>query len=191
MVPHCRDVGIYKNSKITEHLEINDVDILRTDETMIESYEETISVTKDNDESVKEILTQTSLLSPIDDGTYNQNDDDGYNSSKNKIMSYNDMMSVASKLHNALQRNRKHKVTECGFLLHLLDFVNNDTSIDIVPDEHIMNKSFMKLIRKYNNSFLSVDDMTLINDDITISSKPSYYHKETNNSSMSINEQRK
>ena len=73
----------------------------------------------------------------------------------------------------------------------MLDFVNNDTSIDDVQNEDLMNESFIKLIRKYNNSFLSVDDMTLINDDITISSKPSYYHKETNNSSMSINEQRK
>ena len=69
----CCDVGIYKNPKITEHLEINDVHILRTDKTMIESYEETISVTKDNDEFVKEILTQTSLLSQI----YNWNFDDG------------------------------------------------------------------------------------------------------------------
>ena len=94
MVTCCPDVGIYKNPKITEHLEINDVQFLRTDETMIESYEETISVTKDNDESEKEILTQTSLLSPIDDGTYNQNDDDEYNSSKNEEMLYNDMMSV-------------------------------------------------------------------------------------------------
>ena len=71
MVTCCPDVGIYKNPKITEHLEINDGQFLRTDETMIESYEETISVTKDNDESEKDILTQTSLLSPIDDGTYN------------------------------------------------------------------------------------------------------------------------
>ena len=60
------------------------------------------------------------------------------------------MMSVASKLHNLLQRNQKHKVTVCVFLLHLLDFVNNDISIDVVPDEDLMNESFMKLIRKYN-----------------------------------------
>ena len=79
MVTCFLDVGIYKNLKIKE---MNDLDVLRTDETMIESYEEIISVTKDNDESVKEIRTQTSLSSPIDDGTYNQNDDDEYNSSK-------------------------------------------------------------------------------------------------------------
>ena len=66
MVTCCPDLGIYKNPKITEYLEINDVDILRTDETMIESYDETISVTKENDESVQDILTQTSLVSPID-----------------------------------------------------------------------------------------------------------------------------
>ena len=40
---------------------------------------------KINDESEKEILTHTSLLSPIDGGTYNR-DDDGYNSSQNEIM---------------------------------------------------------------------------------------------------------
>ena len=57
---------------------------MRTDEIMIESYEETISVMKDNDESEKEILIQMSLLSPIYDGTYNQNDYDGYYSSKMK-----------------------------------------------------------------------------------------------------------
>ena len=62
--------------------------------SFVKSYEEIICVTKDNDESVKEILTQISLLSPIDDRTYNQNDDDEYNSSKNEEMLYNDMMSV-------------------------------------------------------------------------------------------------
>ena len=56
MVICCPDVGIYKNPKITEHLEINDVHFLTTDKTMIESYEDTISVTKHNDESGKEIL---------------------------------------------------------------------------------------------------------------------------------------
>ena len=44
------------------------------------------------------------------------------------------MMLVASKLHNALQRNQKHKVTVCGFLLHLLDLVKNDISFDVVTD---------------------------------------------------------
>ena len=44
------------------------------------------------------------------------------------------MMLLASKFHNALQRNQKHKVTVCGFLPHLLDFVNNDISIDVVPN---------------------------------------------------------
>ena len=117
MVTCCRDVGNYKNPKIKEHLEMNDVNILRTDETMIESYDETISVTNDNDESEKDILTQTSLLSPIDDGTYNQNNGDGYNFSNNEIMPYNDMISVASKLHNAFQRNQKHKVTVCGSIV--------------------------------------------------------------------------
>ena len=39
MVTCCCDMGIYKNPKITEHLQINDGDILRTDETMTESYE--------------------------------------------------------------------------------------------------------------------------------------------------------
>ena len=117
---------------------------MRTDETMIESNDETISVTKENDESITDIFIQTSLLSPIDDGTYIWNDDDEYKSSQNEEMSYNDMMLVASKLHNTLQRNRKHKVTVYGFILPLLDFVNNDISIDIVPDEDLMNKSFMK-----------------------------------------------
>ena len=97
------------------------------------------------------------------------------------------MMSVSSKFHNALQRNQNPKVTICGFSLNLLDFVNNNTSIDIVPDEDLMNKSFTKLVRKYYSSFVSVDDKTLINDDITMSSKPSNYHKETNNRLMSIN----
>ena len=54
-----------------------------------------------------------------------------------------------------------------------------------------MNKSFTSLIRKYNSSFISVNDMTLVNDDITMSSKPNNYHQETNNRLMSINEQRK
>ena len=49
----------------------------------------------------------------------------------------------------------------------------------------------MKLITKYNSSFVSADDMTLINDNITMSSKPNNYHKETNNRLMSIYEQRK
>ena len=77
------------------------------------------------------------------------------------------------------------------FYSFLLDFVNHNTSIDIVPDKDLLNKSFMKLIRKYNSSFLSVDDMTLINDDITMLSKPSIYHEEINNRLMSINEQHK
>ena len=51
----------------------------------------------------------------------------------------------------------------CGFLLHLLNFVNNDISVDVVPDEDVMNKSFTKL----NSTFVSADDMTLINSDIT------------------------
>ena len=55
-------------------------------------------------------------------------------------MSYNDMISVASKLRNALQRNQKHKVIFCGFLLHLLVFVNNDISVDVVPDKDLINK---------------------------------------------------
>ena len=135
---------------------------------MIESNDETISVTKENDESITDIFIQTSLLSPIDDGTYIWNDDDEYKSSQNEEMSYNDMMLVASKLHNTLQRNRKHKVTVYGFILPLLDFVNNDISIDIVPDEDLMNKSFMKFIRKYNSSFVSADELTFINDDITM-----------------------
>ena len=141
---------------------------MRTDKTsMIESYDERISVTKENNKPVEDILTQASLLSPIDDGTDIQNDDNAYKSSTNEEMSHNDMISVASKSHNALQRNQNS-----GFLFHLLDFVNNDTSIDMVPDKDLINKSFMKLI----SSFESVDDLTLINDDITISSKPSNYH---------------
>ena len=58
------------------------------------------------------------------------------------------MMSVASKMHNALQKNQKYNVAVRRILLHLLDFVNKDTFIDIVPDEDMMNESFMKLIRK-------------------------------------------
>ena len=76
------------------------------------------------------------MLSPLDDETYNRNDDYEYESSINEEMSYNDMMSVTSKLHNALQRNKKHKVSVCGFLLHLLDFVNNDTAIDVVANKN-------------------------------------------------------
>ena len=54
-----------------------------------------------------------------------------------------------------------------------------------------MNKSFIKLIRKYNSSSISVDDMILISDDITMSSKPSNCHKEINNHLITINEQQK
>ena len=100
------------------------------------------------------------------------------------------MMPVASKLHDSLQMNQKHKGTICGFLLHLLDFVNNDISIDLVPDEDLTNK-FIKLIRKYNRNFVSAHDMTLVHDYITIPSKLSSYHKEINEHLMSINEQRK
>ena len=28
----------------------------------------------------------------------------------------------------------------CGFLLHLLNFVNNDISVDVVPDKDLINK---------------------------------------------------
>ena len=42
---------------------------------------------------------------------------------------------------------QKHKETVCGFLLNLLDFVNNDISINVVTDEESMYKSFMKLMR--------------------------------------------
>ena len=149
--------------------------ILRTDKNMIESYDDSNNLTKENDEYVNNILTQTSLLSPIDNDKYIQYDDDKYKSSENEEISYNDMMSVASKLHNALQKNHKYKVTVCVFLLQLLDFVNNDISIDVVPDEGIMNKSFMKLIRLYISIFVSADDMTLVNVDITMSSKRNNY----------------
>ena len=67
MVTCFHDVGIYKNPKIIEHFEINDVHILRTDETMIETYDKPNNLTTENDESVKDCLTQISLLSPIDD----------------------------------------------------------------------------------------------------------------------------
>ena len=39
-----------RNPKIREHFEINDVDILRTGETMIESCDETNNVTNEKDE---------------------------------------------------------------------------------------------------------------------------------------------
>ena len=70
MVTCFHDVDLYKNPKITEYFEINDDAVLRTDETMIESYDETNNLTKENDESGKEICTQTSLLSPIDNDKY-------------------------------------------------------------------------------------------------------------------------
>ena len=50
------DVDMYENPKITEHFEINDVDILKTDETMIESYDETNNVTNEKDECIKDII---------------------------------------------------------------------------------------------------------------------------------------
>ena len=77
------------------------------------------------------------------------------------MMSYNDMMSVTSKLHNVLQKKQKHKVTVCGFLLHLLDFVSKNCYIDVVLDEDIMNKSSTILFRKYNSNFISANDMAL------------------------------
>ena len=71
VVTCCHDVSIYKNPKITEHFKINDVDILKTDKiTMMESYDETNNLTKENDESVNSILTETSFLSQIDDDKY-------------------------------------------------------------------------------------------------------------------------
>ena len=84
-------------------------------------------------------------------------------------------------------RNRKYKVTICGFLLRLLDSIKNDISIDLVLDGD--NKLFIKLVGKYNSSVVSADDMTSLNDDSTMSSKRSNDHKETNNCLMSINEQ--
>ena len=70
MVTCFHDVDLYKNPKITEYFEINDDAVLRTDETMIESYDETNNLTKENDESVNSILTETSFLSQIDDDKY-------------------------------------------------------------------------------------------------------------------------
>ena len=67
MITCCHDVGIYINPKVTEHFEINNVHILRSDETMIESYDESNILTNDNNESVKDFLIQISLLSPIND----------------------------------------------------------------------------------------------------------------------------
>ena len=105
MVTCFHDVGIYKNPKITEHFEINDIYILRNDQALFESYDETNNLTNKTDESVEDFLTQASLLSPIDNNKYIQYDEDEHKSFNNEEMSYNDMMSVASKLHNALQRN--------------------------------------------------------------------------------------
>ena len=48
------------------------------------------------------------------------------------------MIPEAPKLYNALQRNQKLKVTVYEFLLHLLDFVNNEAAINIVPDKDVM-----------------------------------------------------
>ena len=76
MVTCCHDVGVYKNPKMIENFKINYVDILRTDETMIESYGETNNVTSENDESVKDIHTIKSLLSPINDDKNIQYDED-------------------------------------------------------------------------------------------------------------------
>ena len=42
-------------------------------------------------------------------GSQNFIDEDSLNSTKNKEISYNDIISVSSKLYNVLKRNKKHQ----------------------------------------------------------------------------------
>ena len=81
---------------------MNAVDILRTDETIIESCDESNIYKKENNEYLNDIITETSLVSPIDDDKYIQYDDDDYKYSINEEISYSDTMVVTSKLHSAL-----------------------------------------------------------------------------------------
>ena len=76
MVTCCHDVGIYKNPKIIEYFEINVGPILRMDETMIESYDESNNLKTKINASVNDFLKQISLLSPNDDDKHIQYDDD-------------------------------------------------------------------------------------------------------------------
>ena len=78
---------------------------------------------------------------------------------------------------------------EYGFLLQLLDFINEENRIvNIVPDMNTMNASFRELINSYKRSLTSAERMTFANDRIYLPVKPMNGRNETNNQIKSITE---
>ena len=76
---------------------------------MIEWQNESNIHKKENDKYVNNIVTEASILPPINSDKNNQYYDDVYKFSKNEEISYNDMITVTLKLHYALQTNQKTK----------------------------------------------------------------------------------
>ena len=111
---------------------------------------------------------------------------------KDKEISYNDIISVSSKLYNTLKRNKKHQTILFRFLSQLLDFINKeDKLVNIVPNMNTMDSLFSDLINSYKRSFISADNMSFANDTICLPVKPMNGHNETNNRIKSIIEQKK
>ena len=117
--------------------------------------------------------------------------EDSLKSTKDKEMLYNDIISVSSKLSNALKWNQKHQTIVFVFLLQLLEFVKKeDQLVNVVPDINTINLSFSELISSCKKSFISADDMSFADVSIRLPVKPMNGHNETNNQIKSFIEQK-
>ena len=129
-----RDKGDYKNPKCCKQVSI-DEDILKYDKYNNDDDEENIQ------------------YDPTEDHESNSNDHQFFQDTLKKEatvkgLNYTEMIGVASKLHNASQRNPKMHVLVSGFMLKMLDEVqksSNTESSDDSPLEH----RFSALISNY------------------------------------------
>ena len=113
------------------------------------------------------------------------------NSFENNSLDYTSMHSITSQLYNACKRNKEKNVLVGGFLIQLLNAVNNTDSDNVLSQETLPDQ-LLKLVRNYNNSFTSVNEMTNISkNNIDMPVAPKNHHKAPNKRIKSSLEQSK
>ena len=116
IVTCCRDIGNNKNPTISQHINTDFLEALDDKEAKTESFHNNITNNGDVINKNEIILSVNDDHSTINDKmSRNYIDEDSLKSTKVKDLSYNDIMSVWSKLSNALKLNKKYQTIVFAF----------------------------------------------------------------------------